>query len=158
MEKKFSLAELNNVSEIEIVYKRKVACKVSERPQISTSSDGYEVFLHYWNDGKIELLEEFKVLFLNRSNRVLQLFPVSIGGLTGTVADPRLILAAAIKLTACSMILAHNHPSGNLKPSRADEELTLKIKEAARYHDIKVLDHLIISAEGYFSFADEGLL
>ncbi|MFL5788970.1 MAG: RadC family protein [Flavisolibacter sp.] len=158
MEKNLSLEVLNNVSEIDIIYKRKVHCKVSERPLITSSADGYEVCLHYWNLDKIELLEEFKVLFLNRSNRVLQILPISQGGITGTVADPRLILAAAIKVAACSMILVHNHPSGNLKPSRSDEELTNKIKEAANYFDIKVLDHLLISSEGYYSFADEGLL
>ena len=81
-----------------------------------------------------------------------------MGGITGTVADPRLILAAAIKSLSVGLVLCHNHPSGNLRPSRADEELTLKIKEAAKYHDIKVLDHIILSSEGYFSFADEGLL
>ena len=158
MEKNFSLEELNNVSEIDIVYKRKSKCKVSERPKIITSKDGYEVFLHYWNEDKIELLEEFKVLLLNRANRVLQILPISQGGMTGTVADPRLILAAALKVAAVSIILCHNHPSGNLKASRADEELTQKIKCAAAYHDIKVLDHLIISNEGYYSFTDEGLL
>ena len=158
MEKKFSLEELNNVSEIDIVYEKKVTCKVSERPLIKTSSDCYEVFKHYWDEGKIDLLEEFKVIFLNRANRVLQLYAVSSGGITGTVADPRLILAAALKLGACSMVLAHNHPSGSMKPSKADEDLTQKIKYAAQFHDIKVLDHIIISSEGFFSFADEGLL
>ena len=153
-----SLEVLNNVSEIDIVYKRKVACKASERPLVQSSSDGYKIALHYWNDDKIELLEEFKVLFLSRANRVMQIFNVSQGGITGTVADPRLILAAAVKIAACSMILVHNHPSGSLRPSRADEELTFKIKEAAKYFDIKVLDHLIISSESYYSFADEGLL
>jgi DNA repair protein RadC len=158
MEKLLTLEDLNNVSEIDIIYKRKVTCKVSERPLVSASSDAYQICLHYWNEGKIELLEEFKVLFLNRANRVLQIFTVSQGGLTGTVADPRLILAAAIKLPICSMILVHNHPSGSLKPSRQDEELTQKIKCAAGYFDIKMLDHVIISSEGYYSFADEGLL
>ena len=158
MEKKFSLEELNNVSEIDIVYKRKMTCKVSERPLIKTSSDCYDVFKHYWDEGKIDLLEEFKVIFLNRANRVLQLYNVSSGGITGTVADPRLILAAALRLGACSMVLAHNHPSGSMKPSKADEDLTQKIKYAAQLHDIKVLDHVIISSEGFFSFADEGLL
>lgn len=158
MEQFPSLETLNNVSEIEVVYKRKVNCKISERPQIANSGDSYQLFLHYWNDDKIDLLEEFKVILLNRSNRVLQLFPVSQGGLTGTIADPRLILAAAVRLAAVSMILAHNHPSGSLRPSRADEELTQKIKEAARYFDIKVLDHIILTSEGYYSFADEGLL
>lgn len=158
MEKKFSLEVLNNVSEIDIVYKKKATCKASQRPMISSSSDGYKVCLHYWDQDKIELLEEFKVLFLSRANRVFQILPVSQGGITGTVADPRLILAAALKVASCSIILVHNHPSGSLKPSRADEELTWKIKEAAKYFDIKVLDHLIISSEGYYSFADEGLL
>jgi len=158
MENNLSLEVLNNVSEIDIVYKKKATCKVSERPLISSSIDGYKVCLHYWNQNKIELLEEFKVLFLSRSNRVLQILAVSQGGITGTVADPRLILAGAIKVAACGMILVHNHPSGSLKPSRADEELTLKIKEAASYFDIKVLDHLIITSEGFYSFADEGLL
>jgi DNA repair protein RadC len=158
MEKKFSLEELNNVSEIDIVYRKKINCKVSERPKMNSSSDGYDIFLHYWDQDKIELLEEFKVLFLSRSNRVLQIISLSQGGITDTVADPRLILATALKLAACSIVLAHNHPSGTLKPSRADEQLTQKIKCAAAYHDIKVLDHLIISTEGYFSFADEGLL
>ena len=158
MENKLSLEELNNVSEIDIVYKKKVNCKVSERPLIKSSSDVYEILLHYWDKDKIDLLEEFKVLFLNRSNRVLQIYNVSSGGITGTVADPRLILAAALKVAACSMMLAHNHPSTSLKPSRADEELTSKIKYAAQFHDIKVLDHVIVSSEGYYSFADEGVL
>jgi len=149
---------LNNVSEIDIVYKRKVVCKASERPLVQSSSDGYQIAKHYWNEDKIELLEEFKVLFLSRANRVLQIFTVSQGGITATVADPRLILGAAIRVAACSMILVHNHPSGSLTPSRPDEELTNKIREGAKYFDIKVLDHLIISSEGYYSFADEGLL
>jgi len=92
---------------------------------------------------------------LNRANRVLQILTVSQGGITGTVADPRLILAAALKIAACSMVLVHNHPSGSTKPSKADEDLTMKLKEAARYFDIKVLDHLIITSETYLSFADE---
>jgi len=158
MEKKLSLEELNNVSEIDIVYKRKTNCKVSERPLIKSSSDAYEILLHYWDDGKIDLLEEFKVLFLNRSNRVLQIYSASTGGITGTVADPRLILAVALKIGAVSIMLAHNHPSGSLKPSKADEELTNKIKYAAQFHDIKVLDHVIVSSDSYYSFADEGLM
>jgi len=158
MEKKLSLEELNNVSEIDIVYKKKVNCKVSERPLIRSSSDVYEILLHYWDKDKIDLIEEFKVLFLNRSNRVLQIYNVSSGGITGTVADPRLILAAALKVACCSIMLAHNHPSTSLKPSKADEELTSKIKYAAQFHDIKVLDHVIVSSEGYYSFADEGVL
>ena len=158
MEKNLSLEALNNVSEIDVVYKRKVKVKMSERPLIQSSRDAFELLLHYWEEDKMELLEAFKVLFLNRANRVLQLLSVSTGSISGTVADPRLILAPALKLGTCAMILSHNHPSGNLKPSKADEELTQKIKNGAAYFDIKVLDHLILSAEGYYSFADEGLL
>jgi DNA repair protein RadC len=158
MENMPSLEVLNNVSEIDVVYKRKTTCNQSERPLIGSSADAHKVLLHYWNEDKIELLEEFKVLFLSRSNRVMQLFTVSQGGITGTVADPKVVLGVAVKIAACSMVLAHNHPSGSLKPSKADEELTHKIREAAKYFDIKVLDHVILSSEGYYSFADEGLL
>jgi DNA repair protein RadC len=89
---------------------------------------------------------------------VLGIYEVSTGGMTGTVADPKLIFAAALKGAACGIILAHNHPSNNLKPSISDEQLTTKIKEGGKLLDIKLLDHLIISSEGYYSFADEGLL
>lgn len=146
----------SKVAEVELVYKTKV--KASERPLIKSSKDGYETFLKVWNENKMELQEEFKVLLLNRANRVTGVYEASAGGITGTVADTRLILAAAIKSLSVYIVLCHNHPSGNLKPSRADEELTQKIKEAGKYHDITVLDHIIISSEGYFSFADEGLL
>ena len=102
--------------------------------------------------------EVFAVIFLNRSNKINDFKIISEGGITGTVADPRVILKRALEEDAVSIILCHNHPSGSLKPSKADEELTHKIKEAAKYFDIKVLDHLIVSDDGYFSFADEGIL
>lgn len=102
--------------------------------------------------------EVFAVIFLNRSNKVNHFQIVSEGGITGTVADPRIILKKALEQNAVSLILCHNHPSGSLRPSRADEELTTKIKEAAKFLDIRVLDHIIVSDDGYYSFADEGLL
>ena len=102
--------------------------------------------------------EVFAVIFLNRANKINDFKIISEGGITGTVADPRIILKKALEQDAVSIILCHNHPSGSLKPSRADEELTFKIKEAAKYFDIKVLDHLIVSDDGYYSFADEGIL
>lgn len=102
--------------------------------------------------------EVFGVLFLNRSNRINHFQIISEGGITGTVADPRIILRKALEEEAVSLILCHNHPSGSLRPSRADEELTYKIREASSYFDIKVLDHIIVSEEGYYSFADEGKL
>ena len=102
--------------------------------------------------------EVFAVVFLNRANKIKHFEIISRGGITGTVADPRVILKKAIEEEATSIVLSHNHPSGNLKPSRADEELTQKIKQAASYCDIKVIDHIIVSDEGYYSFADEGLI
>lgn len=102
--------------------------------------------------------EVFAVLFLNRSNKINHFQIISEGGITGTVADPRIILKRALEEEAVSLILCHNHPSGSLRPSRADEELTYKIREAAKFFDIKVLDHLIVSDEGFFSFADEGMI
>ena len=155
MENVMNLSVLNAVSEVELVYKSNV--KPSERPQIITPEDSYKILRQIWDPGKIEMVEEFKVLLLNRSNKVLGVFNASSGGITGTIADPRLILAAAVKSNACCLILSHNHPSGSLKPSEADKELTSKIKCAAQYFDIKVLDHIIISSESYLSFAEEGL-
>ena len=102
--------------------------------------------------------EVFAVLFLNRANKINHFEILSKGGLSGTVADPRVILKKALETNATSLILCHNHPSGNLKPSNADEELTKKIKSAASYCDIQVLDHVIVSEEGYYSFADEGVI
>ncbi len=156
MEQEMMKPEWCQVAEVELVYKTKV--KPSQRPKITTSVDAYEILQKIWNRDKIELVEEFKVLLLNRSNKVLGVLDASSGGITGTVADPRIILTAAIKANAVGIVLSHNHPSGSLKPSRADEELTVKIKEAARFLDMTVLDHIIITSEGYYSFADEGLL
>jgi DNA repair protein RadC len=102
--------------------------------------------------------EVFAVVFLNRANKINHFEIISKGGITGTVADPRVILKKALEEDATSIVLCHNHPSGNLKPSRADEDLTKKIKEAAAYFDIKIIDHIIVSEEGFYSFADDGIL
>ena len=102
--------------------------------------------------------EVFGVVFLNRANKINHFEIISQGGMTGTVADPRIILKAALDNRATSIILCHNHPSGNLQPSHADIEITKKIKSAAGFLDVHVTDHLIVSEEGYFSFADNGIL
>ena len=148
--------EWSKVAEVELVYKTKI--KPSERPKITCVNDCYKLLKELWNENTFEMQEEFKVILLNRGNKVMGVYEMSAGGISSTVADSRLILAAALKSLAVSIILCHNHPSGNLKPSRADEELTQKIKEAARFHDIKVLDHMILTGEGYYSFANEGLI
>ena len=151
-----SKPDWTKVAEVELVYRSKV--KPSERPQITSSLDAYNIIKILWEEDKIDLVEQFKVLFLNRANKVLCLYNLSSGGITGTVADPRLIYSAALKVNAVSLILSHNHPSGSLKPSDVDRELTRKIKNAGSYFDMKVFDHLIITSETYFSFNDEGLL
>ncbi len=145
------------VSEIELVYKSKT--KPSKRLQISTSKDAHEVFMKYWDENKIELVEEFFAIFLNRANRVLGIYHLSSGGITGTVADPRLLFIAALKLGACAIILAHNHPSSNMLPSKADKELTGKIKEGGKLLEINLLDHLILTRDNhYYSMADDGII
>jgi DNA repair protein RadC len=144
------------VAEIEIVYRTKV--KASERPKISQALDAYQIFQHSWDKDKIELIEQFKILLLNRAKKVIGICEVSTGGITGTIADLRIIIGTALKAAACELILCHNHPSGNLRPSAEDTLLTKRIKECALLFDITVLDHLIISSEGFYSFAGEGEL
>ena len=156
MDPKESHPILYQVDEVELTYRSKV--KSSERPLISSSGDAYLILKQVWDSGKIDFVEEFKVLLLNRANRVIGVANISTGGVSGTVADPKIIYVAALKANSSSIIISHNHPSGQLKPSRSDEELTQKIKKAGSFLDILVLDHLILTNEAYFSFADEGLL
>jgi DNA repair protein RadC len=144
------------VAEILLSYKSNV--KPSQRLKITTSRDAYNVLKESWDDCRIELVEQFKVLFTNRANKVLGIFEVSTGGSAGTVADPKLIFVAALKAGATGMILSHNHPSGNLSPSQADIDLTRKLKEGSKLLEIQLLDHIILTCESYYSFADEGLL
>lgn len=144
---------LSALSKIQLKYRN---TKVKNtRIKIKDSKTAYSAFMQFWNDDTIELQEEFKVLLLNRANEVLGLHTLSKGGMTGTLVDIKLLLAVAIKSASCGIILAHNHPSGNLNPSEMDKRLYEKIKKAAEYLDINVLDNLIITKEGYYSFADE---
>lgn len=135
--------------------RRRHAALPLEKKLISSSTDIAAFLQAKLRDYRHEV---FAVIYLNRANKIKHFEIVSEGGITGTVADPRIILRKALEEDAVSIILCHNHPSGNLKPSRADEQLTTKIKEASRFLDITVLDHIIVSDAGYFSFADEGLL
>ena len=147
---------LFEVSEIQLSYKSKV--KASLRPKISSSRDAEQILREYWNDGLLELQEEFKLMLLNRYNKVIGIFTASSGGIAGTVADPKLIFGCALKAAASGVILAHNHPSGCLQASQADLDLTKKLRDGGKLLDIQVLDHIIITSEAYYSFADEGLL
>lgn len=123
--------------------------------QITCSRDAYQMIYSQLIDLKHE---EFWVLYLNRANKVISKKSISKGGITGTVADPRIIFKTAIDQLATSVVLCHNHPSGSLKPSNADIELTKKIKTGGEMLDVTVLDHLVITNKGYYSFADEGIL
>jgi len=135
--------------------RRRQGTAMLEKVKISSSNEIADYLQTALKDYSYEV---FAVVFLNRANKIKSFQMISTGGLTGTVADPRIILKKALEEEATSLVLVHNHPSGNLKPSRADEELTQKIRLAASYMDIMVLDHIIVSEEGYYSFADEGLL
>jgi DNA repair protein RadC len=146
----------SGVAEVELVYHSKV--KAADRPKVTSAADAYKILLEHWNKESIELFEEFKVMLLSTNASLLGIYEVSRGGISGTFVDSRLIYAAALKAAASSIILAHNHPSGELKPSRADETLTRKIAEGSKLLELKVNDHLIISPEHFFSFANEGLL
>lgn len=145
------------VNEISIKYHGNYNLKIA--PKITSSRAAAEVLLNSWNKDTIEVQESFKILLLNNSNLVKGIFEVSSGGITATLVDIRIVFAVILKSLSVSIILGHNHPSGTLRPSEADKRLTQKIISAALLFDIKVLDHLIISAEGdYYSFADEGML
>lgn len=154
MESVMSITEMYKVAEIELIYKTRV--KASQRPKVSSSKEVYQILLKSWDENKIEFVEQFKILLLNRGGRILGIYEVSSGGVSGTVADPKLIFSAALKANASSLILSHNHPSGNTRPSDADRQLTRRIKMAGELLDISVLDHIIVTTEGYCSFADEG--
>jgi DNA repair protein RadC len=144
-----------SASEISITYRHKVI--PSSMPKLSRSQDTVIVLRKIWSD-RLEHVEEFVVICLNRANRMLGWAKISSGGLSGTVADPKVIFQIALKSNASSIILAHNHPSGNLQPSEMDIRLTRKNKEAGLVLDLQVIDHIILTSEGYYSFADEGTL
>lgn len=145
---------LLNVSEIKVAYTTSDTPKV----KIKSGDDAYNVLLASWNLDTIELQEEFKVLLLNRANEVLGIYPLSRGGITGTVVDQRLIFAVALKCNATGIIMCHNHPSGKLLPSEADITLTKSIGKCADLLEINLLDHLIITKNGFYSFSNDGKL
>ncbi|MFT4023730.1 MAG: DNA repair protein RadC [Flavihumibacter sp.] len=135
--------------------RRRQASAALELPSVNSSRDVAGYLQQLYQDYRQEI---FVVLFLNRANRIKHQEIISMGGINGTVADPRVIMKKAIEHEASSLVISHNHPSGNLSPSKADEELTRKIHEATRLLDIKLVDHIIVSSQGYFSFADQGLI
>jgi DNA repair protein RadC len=145
-----------NLAEIKITYSTKI--KASDRSRITSSRDAERILRPLFEDF-IEHREAMYALYLNRANRVLGAFVISIGGIAGTIGDPKLIFQAALKSNASGIILTHNHPSGNASPSQADIELTRRIKDAAKLLEMQLLDHIIIlPGSSYFSFADEGMM
>ena len=145
----------NKMAEIQISYSYLVSPKSLLR--VSSSEDTVDYLRAIWSP-QIDRLEEFMILCLNRANKVLGYSKIGQGGLSGTVADPKVIFQVALKANASSIILAHNHPSGNCKPSTNDVELTRKIQNAGKFLDLTVLDHIILSSDSYLSFADTGFI
>ena len=144
----------NIIAEIQVSYHS----TNKEKLKISSSKSAFEILLSNWNNGRLELQEEFKVILLNRSNIVLGIYSLSMGGTSSTVVDIKLIVAVAIKCNASGIILCHNHPSGNLKPSKADIDLTTQIINACNIINVTVHDHVIIGGSNYYSFKSNMLL
>lgn len=129
-----------------------------KKSKITSSVDSYNVFKSFYDADLLELQECFIVVFLNKAHNTIGWIKISSGGISGTVADPKIIMATALKCAASSVLLSHNHPSGNEKPSENDINLTKKIKSACTYFDIQLLDHIILTNENYYSFADNGII
>ncbi len=127
-----------------------------ERQKISVAADAHHILLQNWDQRKLQFIEQFKMILLNNANQVLGIMELSTGGTLSTTVDVKLIFAAALLTNAHKIILAHNHPSGSLQPSKTDLEMTSKIIEAGRLLEIKVIDHLILAEDKYFSMADQG--
>ena len=140
-------------SEIGITYHNSIP--TSEMQKITQSSAAYDLLRSIWND-QIELYESFYVLYMNRANKVLGYRCISQGGISGTVVDPKAVFQAALLANASSLIMAHNHPSGHMQPSEADNKLTKKLIAAGKVLDIDVLDHLIMDTNNFYSYADQG--
>lgn len=147
---------INTVAEVQLIYKTNV--KPSMRPKVNSSRSAYQVLVESWDQDRIEFVEQFKILLVNMSNKVFGVCEICTGGVAATYVDVKLVMVAALKANATGIILSHNHPSGNLQPSFADKEITNKISKAAQILDMRILDHIIVTPEGYFSFKDEGLL
>lgn len=142
------------VGEVELSYKS----KIKNIYKVVSSEDAYKYLLPTYKEGTMCYKEYFKVLFLNQASQILGYTLISEGGITDTTVDVRVILQAALLTNSVTIILAHNHPSGSLKPSQQDIEITKQVKRAAKLMRIEVFDHLILTDEGYYSFADEGEL
>lgn len=145
------------LDEIKITYSRRNSDS-QEKRIVKSSLDLYNYLLKIWDFETIDLFEEFKIVLLNQSNTVIGMYPVSKGGISSTIVEIRHIIYIALKTNSSSLALAHNHPSGNLKPSSADLKITNKIKDACNLMDIQLLDHIIMSRTNYLSLKDDGYM
>jgi len=148
--------QLSMVAEVTVGYRPKI--RPSQRPTVKCASDAYQVLRKFWNEDQIELREMFFVMLLNTNGRVMGIVELFSGGFRGVVVETKMIFAIALKACASSIVLAHNHPSGNLKPSAQDIMITNKLKEAGEILELPVSDHLVITSEGFTSLADEGYI
>lgn len=155
---KLLIDEVNRftVSELKVSYYPKM--RAFDRAMITRSSDAYPLFLNNWDLDAIYMVEHSHLMLLNRTNRVLGIIPLSVGGVSCTIVDPKVVFRYAIAGGATAIMIAHNHPTCILTPSKNDEMMTSKIREGGKLLDIHLMDHLIISPEGYLSMADEGFL
>ncbi|MFC4738975.1 JAB domain-containing protein [Flavobacterium ponti] len=142
------------IAEIKVSYSTNQVDKI----KLVNCKETFEFILSKWDLDIIEFQEECKVILVNRANFVLGIYNLSKGGISGTVVDVRIILSVALKCNASGIILAHNHPSGNMKPSEADRKITKKLKESCDLIDITLIDHFIISKNSFFSFSQDGIL
>lgn len=148
---------MSNLGEIEVSYRYDNV--LADRPIIKSAEDAIDVLKNLYHLERIGLQEQFVIVFLNRANKVIGSSNLFVGGLTGTVVDIKLVLAIGLKLMASSIIISHNHPSGNIKPSEEDKKITNKLCDASKLLEIQLLDHLVVTPDmKYFSFANEGLL
>ena len=146
--------KFNIVNEIKLSYSRKGNCERS----ISSSRDAVDVFRAHFDEEEMDYRESFFALYMDQANKVLGIKKISECGISSTLVDVRIIMQAALLCNASGIIVAHNHPSGNLKPSGCDIKMTAKIKDAAKILDMSLLDHVILTSDSHFSFADDGII
>ena len=146
----------STITEVELIYHNKT--KPNDRPSVGSSHQAYDLLLKSWDMNKIELQEQFRIMLLDRKNACLGISTVALGGISSCLVDLKIAFATALKASASSIILAHNHPSGNKTPSEADKRLTSQFNKAGKLLSLPVVDHIIVTTEGYTSLADEGMM
>ena len=153
---KQTISSLSEITQVKLTYRNKI--KPGERFKVYTALDAFNIFIKVWDLNRIELLEEFKIMLLDKSAACIGISEISMGGISETTADAKIVFATALKGRASSLILAHNHPSGNLRPSQADIALTKQFCRAGKLLSIDIRDHLIIAPSKYISMANRGYM